>query len=551
MLNFPKLTNQKLSLLVTAYIAFILNAPFYLGAWRALQQNGQVNYLFLASLPVFLFCIIFLLVNLLRLTGCFRYFAALLVLVSGGLFYATFNYGVVFNYDMIVNIAETDVREGASYLNGQLLVYLALFAVLPALLVLRLGAGRGSYLRELKQLSLNAVALVAVLLVVAMSFYSNYASLGRNHRHLQKMIVPTQFVWSSGKLIKQRFFSQPHPFTELVDTATHTDHPTEPYLVVMVLGETARAQNFSLNGYDRPTNAFTSAYPVVSYRHMSSCGTATAYSVPCMFSFLNEANYRPERASQQENVLDVIQKAGFDVFWLDNDSGCKGVCKRVLNTEIETTAREGFCDGEYCYDEALISGLDQLLAQPLKRDTLVILHTIGSHGPTYYRRYPKSFAHFMPDCQRSDIQNCSQDALVNTYDNTLLYTDAVIAEVIERLSDRPNTSSVFYVSDHGESLGESGLYLHGTPKLFAPDEQTQVANLLWLSDAFKAESHIDLGCLEKQAEEGQFSHDYIVHTLLDLTAVRASVYDPSLSLLQSCVRPQLQVSQNVPKSKNV
>jgi lipid A ethanolaminephosphotransferase len=255
-----------------------------------------------------------------------------------------------------------------------------------------------------------------------------------------------------------------------------------------------------------------------------------------MFSFMGRANYDENRATNQDNVLDVIQRSGINTQWIDNDGGCKGVCGHVPTISISTKTDSPLCDGEYCFDEILLPELEKALAKANGKDTMVVLHLIGSHGPTYYRRYPASHRKFTPDCQRSDIQNCTREELVNTYDNTIAYTDYMLSRIVNVLkvhTDQYNTN-MLYMSDHGESLGENGLYLHGTPYAIAPKEQTHVPALLWLSDNYVRENRIDTTCLRKNAESEQISQDYLSHSLLGLTNVTASVYKPELDFLSGC-----------------
>lgn len=226
-------------------------------------------------------------------------------------------------------------------------------------------------------------------------------------------------------------------------------------LTIVVLGETSRGDNFSLSGYSRQTNPLLEKDNVVYFPRTTSCGTATAVSVPCMFSDMPRAHYDEELAQHQEGVLDIIQRAGINVLWNDNDGGCKGACDRVPHQNMTKLNLPGQCiDGE-CYDEVLFHGLEEYINN-LKGDGVIVLHTIGSHGPTYYNRYPAQFKKFTPTCDTNEIQTCSQQQLVNTYDNTILYVDYIVDKAINILKEHQDnfTTSLVYLSDHGESLGK-------------------------------------------------------------------------------------------------
>jgi len=371
--------------------------------------------------------------------------------------------------------------------------------------------------------------------VIAGAFYEEYAVIGRNNRELKSYIVPTQMGWSSYRYAKKNLFNSPHPH-ESIGLDAHHSASNKARLVVMVLGETARSQNFAYSGYKRDTNPFTTAIPGMQFLEALSCGTATAVSVPCMFSSMDKEHYDSDHAKYQDNVLDVINRGGTQVTWIDNDGGCKGICNRVTTIQITPSPDDPLCTDQSCYDEALLRELDVQLADDSGQDRLIVLHMIGSHGPTYFQRYPASHRAFSPDCPRSDIQNCSAEALVNTYDNTIAYTDYILAGVVDRLKavESRYISSMLYMSDHGESLGEGGVYLHGLPYFLAPEEQTHVPTLIWLSDDMDRSLGERELCLQAEAGQSPYTQDYLFHSLLRLTGTDTSVYRPELDIFNHC-----------------
>ena len=331
---------------------------------------------------------------------------------------------------------------------------------------------------------------------------------------------------STYKFVRNNYFTPPLKFEVLDTSPAIVRANNRQHLTVLVLGETARAQSFSLNGYNKPTNQYTEKKGVVSFSNMHSCGTATAVSVPCMFSRLNKENYDKRTAIAQQNALDLIHLAGADVLWISNNNGsCKGVCTRVKSQKIATDKANPLCDGEYCYDEALLHPLKTKLNNITHENTLIVLHMIGSHGPTYFKRYPQNKRLIAADCQRSDIQNCTQQQLINTYDNTIAYTDYVLSQVIEQLQQLANKkdieTSFLYISDHGESLGENGVYLHGLPYAFAPKQQTHVPMLFWTD---QRQTDFDLTCLNDSANAAM-THDNFFDTLLSVMSVRTKAYN--------------------------
>jgi len=389
----------------------------------------------------------------------------------------------------------------------------------------------------LSRLKLISFSLLTIIMIAAL-FYSNYASVGRNNKALSKYIVPYAMLDASYKFIRNQYFYPPLKFKLLDTSPSIVRDANKKHVTVMVLGETARAMSFSLNGYPKPTNQYTQTQGVVSFSHMISCGTATAVSVPCMFSRLNKDNYNKRSATAQQNVLDIIRLAGADVLWISNNNGsCKGVCTRVKSEQITTDSVKPLCDGEYCYDEALLAPLRTKLNNLSHDNTLIVLHMIGSHGPTYFKRYPKEQRVFMPDCQRSDMQNCSPEELLNSYDNTIAYTDLVLSKIITEMSalaaDGSVAASMLYISDHGESLGEKGVYLHGLPYAFAPEEQTHIPMIYWHDSQ---QNDFDLTCLG-QISDAPLSHDNIFDTLLSIMSIRSTAYHHDQDSFIHCKSP--------------
>ncbi len=206
-----------------------------------------------------------------------------------------------------------------------------------------------------------------------------------------------------------------------------------PKLMVLVVGETARAESFSLNGYAKNTNPELSKQDILNFSQVTSCGTATAVSVPCMFSGMSRADYDEQLAGHREGLLDIAKRAGYQVTWIDNNSGCKGACDRVEQYQIPEELKQKWCKDDECLDGILVDSLKQYLAsipKDDKRPRLVVLHQMGSHGPAYYKRAPDGFQPFKPTCDTNAIQGCSPAELVNTYDNTIVYTDHVLNQMI-------------------------------------------------------------------------------------------------------------------------
>ncbi|MEM7149543.1 MAG: phosphoethanolamine--lipid A transferase, partial [Pseudomonadota bacterium] len=516
---------------MACYYGLVINIPFMHGAFSAITSLHTFSWLFLFSVPLLLICLLIIFFSVVSIRGILKPINYLLLVLSSAALYGSLNYGVVFDYSMIQNTVETDSSEALSYLNLQLVGFLLLFAALPVFILSRIKINCARPYKEVISRLKLLLASFALIALVVVNFYADYAATGRNNRILKKEIIPFQYLSSGYKYARDQLLYSDIEFKN-IDTTPTLASPSTTRVTVIVVGETARAENFSYQGYERNTNQYTQKHNVTYFDNVSSCGTATAVSVPCMFSLQTHANFSRLDSDNQQNVIDLIQQAGADVLWVDNNSGCKNVCTRVPTINIDTKASE-LCDGKYCFDEALLAPLKHKLANLSQANTVIVLHMMGSHGPTYFKRYPEKFKQFSPTCDRSDIQNCSAEELVNTYDNTIAYSDFINAQVIEQLKALPANidKQLLYVSDHGESLGENGAYLHGFPYAFAPTAQTHVPLYIW---ADEHNQRITAKCLNNLNSTLAQSHDAIFHTLLSLTGVASKTYQTSEDLLASC-----------------
>jgi lipid A ethanolaminephosphotransferase len=382
--------------------------------------------------------------------------------------------------------------------------------------------------------------VVAVGAAALWSVFQDAAATMRNQKEMRWLITPGNVLWSTAMVLGQDSAQATRPRavigTDAARTAQAQAPGRKPLRVVLVVGETARAANWGLNGYSRQTTPQLAAMPdVVAFTKVSSCGTNTEVSVPCMFSPWGRRQYDEARIRGSQSLLHVLQRAGVQVFWRDNQSGCKGVCEGLPNETVSAATAPRLCQGEHCLDEALLQGLDGIAQGLPAGDQLLVLHQLGNHGPAYDRRYPDAFRRFTPVCQTSDLRLCSREQIVNAYDNALLYTDHVLAQAIAwlRQDSTAHDTALIYVSDHGESLGDNGLYLHGVPQAIAPAVQTQVPMVVWLSQGLVKQQGIDLACLRQRSTQAA-SHDNLFHSLLGLMGVGTALYERSLDVLADC-----------------
>ena len=450
-------------------------------------------------------------------------------------------YGVVIDKTMMVNTLQTDLRETRDLLNWRLVATVLVLAVLPCVVLWRQHIRLQSTVRQVLSNVAALLASSALLVLVLLLFFQSIASVMRNHPQVRYLINPLNSFYALGSVAAspfQRNESVVLPLGEDAKLGASYATQTKPPLLLLVLGETGRSVNFSLNGYARPTNPELTGQNVASQRNAWSCGTSTAASVPCMFSHFGRANY-DSRPDNREGLMDVLQHAGLAVLWLDNQSGCKGVCDRVPNVNTSQLKVPGVCDGEECFDEVMLHDLDELIAalpaEKRAKGVVVVMHQMGSHGPAYSKRSPAAFKKFLPECTSNSLQSCDQQELINAYDNSIVYTDHLLGASIAWLKAQEphNAPAMLYLADHGESLGENNIYLHGMPYSVAPDVQKHVPWITWLSPDFEQRSHITTACLKQQLD-APISHDNYFHSVLGLMNVQTSVYQPALDMYAHC-----------------
>ena len=456
--------------------------------------------------------------------------------------YFMLNYGVVIDSTMLDNVLHTDAREARELVTPGLMGTLVLGVALPGWWWWRQRVRAVPLTSLLKQqLGVAAAALLAALALLWGSF-TDLAPLMRNDKSLRYLINPYNTLYAAARSVGGRAARAQQPLqpvgTDVAPLPVAASAEEAP-LVVLVVGETARAANFGLGGYPRATTprlaALRDAGELVYFTQVQSCGTNTQTSVPCLFSPGGRASYDARR--HEENLLDVVQRAGAAVLWLDNQSGCKGVCDRVPTVRTDRLGLPDLCAADECHDEVLLRELPrqlaQLSAEARRHGTLVVLHQMGSHGPAYFRRTPSAFKVFQPECINPQLSACPVEWVVNAYDNTIRYTDHVLAELIAQLRSRRGPTLLLYVSDHGESLGESGSYLHGVPYAIAPREQIHVPMLLWTNTEMRNRLRLDWACVQRQAQ-APASHDHVFHTIAGVLGLHTSVVDPGRDLQRAC-----------------
>jgi lipid A ethanolaminephosphotransferase len=462
-----------------------------------------------------------------------------LVVASAGASYYMRTYAVMLDPTMIQNVLRTDSHEARELLNWGMATWVLSWSLLPVACIWLV---RLEHPRMLRAMLRRGGAVIASLIVATLAMLvisRDFIPFMRNQHQARYLITPGNFVYGLAVNSVNRVADVRRPRESVgLDarlTSTATADP-RPRVLVLVIGETARAANFSLLGYPRETNPELAKSNVTAFSNVTSCGTSTEVSLPCMFSVFGRANYDERRIRNSEGLLDVLVRAGYAVKWLDNQSGCKGVCrgKGIGFEKMNEALAPDLCDSTECHDEILARRLAVELAQ-VKGNSVFVLHMMGNHGPAYFRRYPAAFRRFIPDCATAELRDCSRAEVVNAYDNAILYTDHVLASVVKSLATDPRRleSAMIYLSDHGESLGEHGLYLHGMPRAIAPELQTRVPMMVWVSRQLTSSGDVDVRCLRGKSHD-PLSHDNLFHSVLGLMDVETAVYRPSHDIFDGC-----------------
>ncbi len=532
----PVISSTALSVLVAVYILVLTNATY----WSRISARfaDEPFNLMLLNGAVLLVYVVFLIIF--SAPYVIRPAFIVLVLIAAAVSYYTDRFGTIMDRDMIQNIVQTTLPESSNLVTLQMVLHLLIFGVAPGLLIAWVGIRHRPFWQKLKINTAVCVGLVALAALLIGSNLRAFIPFWQHDRHETMVYLNPAMAMIGAVDYAQRQMRdrniQAQPYGRDARLGSRVTQGPRKRLLVLVVGETARAQNFSLTGYERDTNPMLAARDVVAFGNVTSCATATAISMPCMFSHLGRENYSRRAFLGSENLADVLQHAGLKVEWWENNTGPKSVADRIPVEMVAKTPDPALCEGGECLDQILVDRLRARLAT-YDDDGVLILHVMGSHGPAYFKRYPQEFERFTPVCRTPELNDCSSQELLNAYDNTILYTDYILASVIDLLKQREDLeTAMYYMSDHGESLGENGLYLHGAPYMFAPEEQKRIPFIAWFSESFARRDGLDLACLRARAGEA-LSHDNMFDTVLGLMDVQTSVYNPALDAFAACRSP--------------
>lgn len=468
------------------------------------------------------------------------------VWVAAGGSYFTDTFGTIIDRNVVEATFTTTKAESGHLVTTGFLLHMLLYAVIPSLLIIWVRVKHRPLLQKLVVNTVSIIACLAVAIALIGSDYGSFSSMYREHRSdIMERLMPGTPIKSTVQYIAHDLYDRQIVMQPLGLDAKQSLPPAasgKKLLTVIVVGETARAKNFSLYGYPRETNPELKQQDIVTFTNTTSCGTDTSVSVPCMFSPFPRKEYSSSKFHGSENLMDLLNHAGVQVSWYENNTGSKGVSDRIPTVDLQNSNNAQYCEGGECLDQILVDQLRDHL-KDVSGNATIVLHMTGSHGPSYYRRYPPEFAKFKPECRTSEFSDCTTDEIVNAYDNSILYTDHILSEIINVLkaSEDRFAPAMIYMSDHGESLGEDGLYLHAAPYFIAPDVQTHIPFVAWFSPDYANATKLDTACI-KQDAAAPASHDNLFHTVIGMMGVKTSAYDPALDRFASCRKANIAAS---------
>ena len=529
-----------LAVVCSLWLASVGNIALWMQVHQLPEVSGLRGFAFAMGFGAIITATLTLILSLLNWRWLLKPVLTVFFFSAASGAYFMMSYGIVIDSSMITNVIQTDTKEALDLLNWRMLISFFLLGLLPSWVLWKTPVKSLRWAQQAFSNTLTGAASIVVIVAVLLAIFQDYASIMRNHTQLRYLVNPLNSFYAIGMVATKPFQRNNQTLLPIGRDAklAALKQADKPPLLLLVLGETARMGNFGVNGYERPTTPELAKENIVSFKGVMSCGTSTATSVPCMFSHLGKEDFEA-RKNNYESLIDVLNHAGLAVLWIDNQSGCKGVCERVPQALTKELKHPTLCKNGECFDEIMLLDLDQriqaLPAERRAKGVVLVMHQMGSHGPAYYKRVPDNFKKFQPECKSNALQECSREQVVNSFDNTILYTDYFLAQAIQWLKKSEATSApaLLYVSDHGESLGENNVYLHGLPYRVAPDVQKRVPWITWLSPRFEKQSGLINTCLKNKTDTA-LTHDNYFHSVLGLMNVSSEVYQEKLDVHANC-----------------
>jgi lipid A ethanolaminephosphotransferase len=455
----------------------------------------------------------------------FKYVLAFLIVFNAIFAYAIFDIGVEIGFDSIFATIQADREDIMMYINFKSFCFFSFFGILPTFLLLKLHTEKYNTIKIAKY---HLIPLLIIVLFVSKyhekvfrlgyrksysAYVLPYSYLDGVFFYIKKYTIPKMKMKSKPKICKDAIMS----------------NKNENTLIVFVLGEASRRDRYSLNGYKKLTNPNLSQQSdLFNFSNVTSCATYTAKAVPCILSPLEREKFTLPVSTN--NILDILQDFNFDVKWRGTQGHCYGTCINIKDVSYIKT--HGWIDKIRQGDIVLRDELDKMIPN-LNKNTFVVLHPLGSHGP-YNAKFPTDMKGiFKPYKEDTESHlDMTKEELDNAYDNTILYTDYLLSEIIKTLEKvKDKNVMMFFTADHGDSLGENGVYGHSSPYEKAGDEQKQVPMMIWMNENFIKNYKINTQALKRKLRNS-YSHDNVFHSILDVVGVEGDCVKKELSLFR-------------------
>jgi len=509
-LKKPKFPKNKIPIVPFVLLASLLNLLFFhWGFFHFVFENADYKsfsgILLIVSLVVLMLVanafVFYLFVFLFRAVG--RFLLALTFVLSALSVYFVNTYGVIVDESMMGNVFNTNRAEASGFFSFKLVLYVLFLGIVPVAFIAYAKIKRDTA----KRFSVTTLLALAFLLLMVFANAPNWLWIDKHAKQLGGLAMPWSYLVNASR----HYVHQAQRNKKEIRLPDAVLRDSGKSVVVLVIGESARKRNFSLYGYEKNTNPLLSKTENVHHFDAVSCATYTTAGVKCMLE-------HAETNDLYEILPNYLDRNGVEVVWRTANWGEPPVhIEKYQRTE--DLAKD--CQGEGCaYDEILLAGLREQILGSEKDKILVILHTSTSHGPEYSKKYPPRFGVFAPVCNSVELAKCSREELVNAYDNTIVYTDHILHRVIENLKTLDgHNSAMLFVSDHGESLGEKNLYMHGVPIGFAPREQYEIPFIVWTSERSKGLKPLET-----------LSQHHVFHSVLNFLGVESEVYDERMNV---------------------
>ena len=505
-----KLLKDKIKLTTMCLVLSVFTlAAYHFPFFRLVLENteGRLNgTLIFTGLMVLMLALNFFVYYLVLYLGRFagKCILAFMFIADAISLYFINSYEVLITDKMMGNVYNTQFSEASGFFSISAVLYVLFLGVVPCLYLFMQKVEYGSFKRFLA----NIGAGLGIVLAVALGHMKNWPWIDRNSTELGSLLMPWSYTVNTFRYYSAEKKRNAKEIL-LPDTAINSDSRD---VCVLIIGESARRDHFSLYGYERETNPYTVKDSVTA---LIADASAT-YTTAGVKAILEHAPVN----KLHEILPNYLNRAGVDVSWRTSNWGEPPV--HIEKYYKVKDLKERFPEADDRYDSILLEGLKEDILASDKAKTLVVLHTNTSHGPTYYKKYPSDFEIFTPVCTTVEMSKADHQELMNAYDNGIIYTDWLIHSVIEILKEIPDSRTcMLYVSDHGESLGENNLYMHGVPMSMAPKEQIEIPFIVWDSD-----EETTIKPLEK------VGHYHVFHSILNFMGIDSPIYDEDKNIFE-------------------